>query len=187
MKRVAFFRNVNLGQGRSPTKPQLEAAFLAAGAALPQSFQTNGTVVFVADDARAAEAIVGRACALLREMTGLSEPAYVVDLPHLAALVENDPFAGIDREGVFDFSATFLPSAALAKLRAPLASPRGDLEIVRVTEYVALSVSRRVGVSIGNATLFLEKMLGVPATTRGWGTITRLVRKAHLSGNSCVG
>ncbi len=46
--RVAFFRNLNLGQARShsPTSGQLLAAFAAAGAGTAMNVQTNGTVIF---------------------------------------------------------------------------------------------------------------------------------------------
>jgi hypothetical protein len=66
---------------------------------------------------------------------------------------------------------------SLARLSALLISPRGDVELIRVTPFVVLSVSRKVGAGLGNPTPFLEKLLGAPATTRGWGTIERLVRR----------
>lgn len=45
---VAFFRNLNLGQRRNPTRVQLTDAFAALGATAVLSFRTNGTVVFAA-------------------------------------------------------------------------------------------------------------------------------------------
>ena len=46
--RVAFFRNLNLGQARShsPTSSQLLDAFVEAGARAPSHVGTNGTVVY---------------------------------------------------------------------------------------------------------------------------------------------
>jgi len=46
--RVAFFRNLNLGQARShsPTSGQLLDAFVAAGARSPSHVGANGTVVY---------------------------------------------------------------------------------------------------------------------------------------------
>jgi len=50
-RHVAFFRNLNLGQRRSPTRDQLMAAFAAAHATEVSPFQVNGTVVFRATEA----------------------------------------------------------------------------------------------------------------------------------------
>ncbi len=182
MKLVTFYRNVNLGQPRSPTRAQLEGALAEAGAGSPQSFQTNGTVVFAAESLAVARDIVARAALTLASVCGLREPAFTVELERLAALVAEEPFAEVEAENLYGFNASFMADEHLARLSAPLLSPRGDVELIRVTPFVALSVSRRVGAGIGYPTPFLEKLLGAPATTRGWGTIERLVaRHGHDS------
>ncbi|NUM47289.1 MAG: DUF1697 domain-containing protein [Anaerolineales bacterium] len=172
---VAFFRNVNLGHPKSPTRAQLEAAFTGAGAAFAQSFQTNGTVIFSGDTEQAARDTVARACDTLREECGMMEPAFIASLPHLIECVDTDPFANLPPEGMP--LASFLAPDGLASLSVAQRSPRGDVEIVRVTSQVVLSVSRKVMSSPGDPTPFLEKLLNGPATTRSWGTIQRLVRK----------
>ena len=45
---VAFFRNLNVGQRRSPTRDQLLDAFTAERAVDVLSHQSNGTVAFSA-------------------------------------------------------------------------------------------------------------------------------------------
>jgi uncharacterized protein (DUF1697 family) len=174
---VAFLRNVNLGQPGSPTRTQLESAFRAAGAGSARSFQTNGTLVFAARSLPVAQEITGRARQELGSACGLKEPAYLARLDHLTELVRSDPFAGREAPEVIYFAASFMPSGALARLPAPLVSPRGDLEVIVVTDQVALSVARRLGKTSGDPTSFIEKYLGVPVTTRSWGTIVRLVQK----------
>lgn len=183
MRFASFYRNVNLGQPRSPTRPQLEGALAKAGADSPQSFQTNGTVVFSAASLGVARAIVDTASASLAHVCGLREPAFTIALEPLIALVSENPFAGAQTKDLYGFNATFLPDDALARLTAPLVSPRGDVEVLRVTPFVVLSASRRVGAGIGYPTPFLEKLLGAPATTRGWGTIERLARKHGQTGD----
>ncbi len=174
---VAFFRNVNLGQPKSPTRTQLEGAFTEAGAAFAQSFQTNGTLIFSAETEQVAQDTVARACDTLRGVSGMKEPAFIASLPHLTALVDADPFADVPLEGVNMFCASFLAADGLARLSVAQRSPRGDVEVVRVTPQVVLSVSRKVMSSPGDPTPFLEKLLNGPATTRSWGTILRLVKK----------
>jgi uncharacterized protein (DUF1697 family) len=177
MRFVTFYRNVNLGQPRSPTRPQLERALSQSGAGSPQSFQTNGTVVFVAESLIVAREVVERAAGIMATTCGLREPAFTIELEPLARLVAEQPFARIDTEDVHEFAATFMADEDLARLTAPLVAARGEVEVIRVTPFVVLSVSRRVGAGTGYATAFLEKLLGMPATTRAWGTIERLTRK----------
>ena len=176
---VAFFRNVNLGHPKSPTRAQLEAAFTGEGATFAQSFQTNGTVVFSADTEQAARDTVARACDILREVCGMKEPAFIASLPHLIECVDTDPFANLPPEWMP--LASFLAPDGLTSLSVPQRSPRGDVEIVRVTSQAVFSVSRKVMSSPGDPTPFLEKLLNGPATTRSWGTIQRLVRKYRPS------
>jgi hypothetical protein len=108
---------------------------------------------------------------------GLREPAFTVEFEPLAKLVAESPFTGLEAEHPHEFNASFMADEHLARLAAPLVSPRGDVEVVRVTSFVALSVSRRSGAGGGYPTPFLEKLLAAPVTTRGWGTIERLIRK----------
>ena len=177
MRYVAFFRNVNLGQPKSPTKTQLESALVEAGASFASSFRTNGTAVIEADSGQVAGEIVARACQKLLLVCGLEQPAYVCSLEHLADLVAANPFADVDPDGVYQFSASFMPAEALASLELPLRSPHGDVEVLRVMSETALSVSRKLMSSPGDATPFLEKILRVPVTTRSWNTIVNLVKK----------
>jgi uncharacterized protein (DUF1697 family) len=165
VKYVAFFRNVNLGHPKSPTRIQLEEAFANAGAQSAQSFQTNGTLILAADNERTALKVTEAACRRLEAGCGLEEPVFICSFPHLAKLVADDPFAGVDLEDVYLCCASFMPSNAIIKVKAPLQSPSGDVEIIRVTSKTVLSIARKVGASPGSPTAFLEKML-CPVTTR---------------------
>lgn len=174
---AVFFRNLNLGRTNCPTKLQLEAAFLDAGAASAASLLTNGTLVYEVASIDEAKQVFDRACALLNTGCGLREPAFVRTVDYLAALVATDPFAGIDRASVYEFCVSFLQSPEVVPPTLPLASARGDVELIAVTPAEVLSLSRKFGASPGSPNAFLEKRLGSPLTTRAWNTLVRLVRK----------
>jgi uncharacterized protein (DUF1697 family) len=177
MKYVAFLRNVNLGQPKSPTRLQLESAFIAAGAESVQSFQTNGTLIFMANNEHSAGRITSRALETLKSICGLEQPAYVVSLQHLADLVNSDPFADIQPPDAYQFSASFMPPALIAQLQVPSASPLGDVMIVRATNHVVLSATRKSLVNPGDARPLFVRLYAAPVTTRSWNTILRLVKK----------
>ncbi|MCK9685183.1 DUF1697 domain-containing protein [Scleromatobacter humisilvae] len=174
---AAFLRNVNLGRTNSPTRDQLEAAFLAAGAATAQSFQVNGTLVFTPARGTRPRALAARACEALAASCGMREPVFVRSVDELRALVASDPFAGQVADGRDACCISFLGAPRKPLPTLPLATPRGDLELLRADDTHVLSVSRWVGASAGSPNAWLERTLGELATTRNWRTVVRLVEK----------
>jgi uncharacterized protein (DUF1697 family) len=174
---ASFFRNVNVGRPGSPSTAQLLAAFAAAGGADVATFLTHGNVVFTAPDAGAAERVARLAREALERACGLAQPTFTRSLPHLAALVAADPFAGAPTRDVYQQVVSFLPADAAPDLAPPLATARGDVELVRVAGAEAFSVTRKVNGQAGPANAFLERATGARATTRQWSTVVRLVAR----------
>lgn len=176
MKFAVFFRNLNLGRPPAPTRTVLEAAFTEAGALNACSFLTNGTVVFEAATPAKAARILKAAQATLRR-DGFDEPAALRDLDGLAALVARDPLAGVALDGVYAPCATFLIGAPADGVSLPPANPKGDVRVVSWHDGMLLSLTYKLGTSAGSPNAFVERTLNVPATTRVWNTVVRLVRK----------
>ena len=174
---AAFLRNVNLGRPRSPTRAQLEAAFLAAGAATAESLQVNGTLVFTLARGARPRALAARACEALAASCDMREPVFVRSVDELRALAASDPFARHVAEGRDACCITFLGAPRKPLPALPLATARGDLELLRTEDTPVLSISRWVGASAGSPNAWLERRLREPATTRNWRTILRLVEK----------
>lgn len=177
MKLAVFFRNLNLGRPPAPTRQQLESAFLEAGARSAQSFLTNGTLVFEPAPRSRGRREVEAACAVLERTLGFAEPAFVRSLPVLAALVAREPFRGIDPASVYERCITFLPAGFALPQDAPRANARGNVRIVEYAAADMFSVSLKPGASPGSPNAFAERQFGVPATTRAWNTVVRLVER----------
>ena len=174
---AAFLRNVNLGRPNSPTRAQLEDAFLASGAASAESFLVNGTLVFTLAPGARPRAVAARACEAMRASCGLREPVFVRSVAELRALVASDPFAGQAAQGRDACCISFLGAPRRALPALPVVTARADLELLRAEDTHVLSVSRWVGKSAGSPNAWLERTLGEPATTRNWRTVVRLVEK----------
>jgi len=202
MRYAAFLRNVNLGRPGSPTRAQLEAAFLDAGAREAASFQVNGTLVFTPGPGTRPRALAARACELMRASCGMREPVFVRSVAELRALVASEPFFEMRVSGLESCASgasakgelgtrnfqdltpasiccciTFLAAPRKPLPPLPIVTPRGDLELLRSDDTHVLSVSRWVGKSGGSPNAWLERQLGEPATTRNWRTVVRLVEK----------
>lgn len=176
MRHAAFFRNTNLGRPKSPTRVQLETAFLAAGARSAQSFLTNGTLVFEATGVAAAQ-VATQARDRLNAICGLTEPVFVRSVAQLARLVAGEPFATIAQGDVYECCATFLSAHAGRRVTVPQGTARGDVEIIGRQGDVVFSLSRKFGASPGSPNAYLEKVLGQQTSTRNWNTIVRLVAR----------
>ncbi|NDZ16186.1 DUF1697 domain-containing protein [Variovorax sp. WS11] len=177
MKHAVFFRNLNLGRPRCPTRAQFEAAFLAAGAESAASLLTNGTLVFEARTKTLARKVLAQASQTMAAECGLREPGFLRSVEQLAELVALDPFARVDRDSVYEVCITFLDAKHPALPALPLVSKRDDVVLLSATEGEVFSASRVVGNTPGSPNAFLEKLLGTPASTRAWNTVVRLVDK----------
>ncbi|MGR4872409.1 DUF1697 domain-containing protein [Variovorax sp. LARHSF232] len=178
MRFAVFYRNVNLGRPNCPSKSQLERAFLEAGASVAASFLVNGTIAFEARNLAAARKVLARASALMAGECGLKEPGFLRELAALRELVESDPFRDVDASSVYGCCVTFLDAKAdLSRLPAGL--PGGEIEVIRAVGGEVMCVARQLPhkKSAGSPNAFIEKALGLPATTRIWNTVVRLVAK----------
>ncbi|WP_137123379.1 DUF1697 domain-containing protein [Segeticoccus rhizosphaerae] len=169
---VAFFRNLNLAQGLSPTRPQLIDAFATAGASVALSFQTNGTVLFTARrPGQAARDVV----TVLTPACGYADKVIVRSARWVTELSERlirGGFAEANAEvSLFDGPATF-PEPV------PWTPGSGRVSVVEADGQHAVSVNERPRTSY--ATPALERLLAVPVTSRGAGTMIRLAYKIQL-------
>ncbi len=176
MRYAVFFRNLNLGRANCPTRAQLEAAFLDAGAVAAQSFLTNGSIAFDAGSLRSARTVLAQASQRMAAQCGLKEPGFLREMPYLAALVDATPFQHTDLARVYGCYVTFLHADA-GPVPLAAASPRGDVDVVQRTATEVFTVAYQRGKSPGSPNAFIEKALAMPATTRAWNTVVRLVDK----------
>jgi uncharacterized protein (DUF1697 family) len=168
---AALLRGINLGARNRVAMADLRAIVEGLGAEQVNTYVQSGNVVL-----RSALAAGRLAAAIeegIRKDLGLDVPVIVRTAPQLRALVKGNPFAG-PKVDVKTLHVTFLASKPAAKRVADL---RGEsfepdaLELVRGD--VCLSCPNGYGrTKLGNT--FLERRLGVPATTRNWRTVTML-------------
>ena len=74
---------------------------------------------------------------------------------------------------------TFLTESVKPKPKVPLWSNKRDVEVLEVAKREFFSLSHEVYGRFGFPNLFIEKTFKVPATTRNWRTINKLVEFAN--------
>lgn len=168
---VAFFRNLNLGQGWSPTRPQLVGAFEAAGATEVVNVQVNGTVVFTHPAPRRAtdEVLAALKVQTTYDDIAVVRPArWVVDLAGWLRGLEVPE--GTATEVVL-FDARALP------VELPWSTAGGVLTVVRGDRRHAVATTAPGGLRGSSAGPVLQGLTGVKGTARGAGTMLRLAER----------
>jgi uncharacterized protein (DUF1697 family) len=160
---VAFFRNLNVGQRGSPTTAQIVEAFTRAGATDVTSVRSNGTVLF---RSTAPARTRDRVCSSLIRHTDWCDVAPVRDAPWVLALAERlRTLEGNAEVAVFDARRDF-PQAL------PWRPEGARVTVVEADRRHALAVDDEPRTSY--ATPVLERLLGVPVTSRGAATLLRV-------------
>jgi uncharacterized protein (DUF1697 family) len=166
---VAFFRNLNLGQGWAPTRSQLEDAFTAVGADRADSVQVNGTVVL---DHPAPVRAAAEVRAHLRELTGYADIVVVRRASWLLDLLRRADGLALP-DGV-PTEVAFYDSRAPCPLDPPWTSPDGRLLVHAGDHLHAISTFRGASGRGSNATVVLEGVTGVRVTSRALATVRRV-------------
>lgn len=168
MLHVAFMRNANQGQRGMPATADILTAFQDAGATWVATFQSNGTIVFDADDP---QGVVDDMRAALETRSTFHGAILTTSLAFVADVVERQAEApDVDRRELTLF--------------------RPDLEIVDAVKAAERAAYRRCTIidhgpgwavlsnerdRESNGTPVIEDVVGTPATSRGLPTLTRLV------------
>ena len=162
---VAFFRNLNLGQRRSPSRADLLAAFAAEGVIDALSHQVNGTVAFTPPDGRAAQEVADAVVDRLEPVSEWSDVVLVRSVEWLESLDVDELPDGCE--------LTLMDGPEPFPEVVPWDPGRGEATVLRADGCHAIVLNHRERRSSG--TPVIERRLGVPATSRGIGTVQRLL------------
>ena len=171
-KAVAFFRNLNLGQGWAPTRPQLIRSFEESGATDVVNVQVNGTVIFTH---RAPVAATQAVLARLHPLSGYADVAVVRSAPWLRELVAR--LVDLDLDPDTPAEVSFFDARPPFPLDLPWTAPDGRLVVVAGDHRHAVSTWSREARTGSNGTAVLQEIVGAPVTSRGLETVRRVVAR----------
>ncbi len=173
---VALLRGINLGSRNKIAMPALRGVFEGLGHEDVKTYIQSGNVVFTADakdPTRLAAEIEER----VRGDLGVTASVLLRTGDELDAVVAANPFVG-RKADASKLHVTFLTVAPAKDQVAELGRPPGEAaEMSLVGREVFLYCPEGYGCTkLNNA--FIEKRLGVAATTRNWKTVTTLAAMA---------
>jgi uncharacterized protein (DUF1697 family) len=172
---VAFLRAINVG-GRAVVKmTDLRETFAAAGCRDVRTYIQSGNVIFESPTENTA-ALFQKVRVQLRKLLG-QEPGVVFrSVREFEGMVRSAPFQSLEAEPGIKLCVVFLSQKPRSRPRFPLVSAPEAVEAVGMKNLDVFVVSRRKKNGFhGFPNGFIEKQLGVPATTRNWSTVLKIV------------
>ena len=171
---MAFLRAINVAGHARVAMTDLAAAFSAAGCREVTTYIQSGNVLFTCDPGRTA-ATCANVRARVRALIG-GEPEIVFRTAgDIEGLVRRAPFAAFESEPGIKLYVAFLAAPPPASPTFPLLLPKEGLEAFGMTKADVFIVSRRKPNGFyGFPNNFIERELGVTATSRNWSTVTKI-------------
>jgi uncharacterized protein (DUF1697 family) len=171
---VAFLRAINVAGHAIVKMDVLRGAFTAAGCQNVQTYIQSGNVIFDGPDD--ADALFRKVRIQLRKLLG-GEPGVLFRTGReLQALVRGLPFKSVQSEPLIKLYVVFLSEKPLIQLKLPLVSQKEAVEAIAMKKLEVFVVShRKPNGFYGFPNNFIEKELGVSATSRNWSTVTKIV------------
>ncbi|HEX5965409.1 MAG TPA: DUF1697 domain-containing protein [Pyrinomonadaceae bacterium] len=170
-KYVALLRKINVGGQNVIKMDALREAFEAAGLKNVRTFQQAGNVVFETT----AKNPVAKIERVLSVSFDSDLKAIVFSLDELANIAKRNPFERVEQGDVM-LCVAFLADKPAQTPKLPLKSTTENLEMISVRDRAAFVVARRKKSGwFGFPNNFVEKELGVTATTRQWSTLRKLI------------
>ena len=177
-KYIALLRAVNVGGHGLVAMTDLRAAFTAAGCRNVSTYIQSGNVLFEASGGAAT--ITKKVRAALRAIVDGDPEVMLRTVAALREMVEAAPFREAQASAETKPYVAFLSRRPGHVPRLPLAVAAEAVELVGMTGREVFAVSgRKKNGGFGYPNLVVEKAFGVPATSRSWSTVTKLLLLAE--------
>ncbi|HEX4919973.1 MAG TPA: DUF1697 domain-containing protein [Candidatus Bathyarchaeia archaeon] len=176
-KYVALLRGVNVGGHTRLKMPDLVQVCESLGFHNAKTYLQSGNVVFD-NDSRDGSSVAMQIEKRLKDHLGLQVSVFIRTPNDLARIVAGQPFKNRDRTRLH---VTFLKSTPKKNREAEIrAVARGGEEFSISNLEVYLFLPNGMGkTKLSNN--FIEKTLGVPATTRNWTTTNALLEMTRTN------
>jgi uncharacterized protein (DUF1697 family) len=175
---VALFRALNVGGNNLIKMDVLRSLCEAAGLKNVKTFLVAGNVTFESNS-RNTTLLASKIEKQLFALTKRELKVIVLPLEDLTTIAKQDPFKKIDSTDAM-LCVIFLAATPANTPKLPLTSTTEYFEVLDIGDRVAFVVARRKPNGwFGFPNGFMEKQLGVVATTRQWSTIKKFVAFAE--------
>ncbi|HET6924293.1 MAG TPA: DUF1697 domain-containing protein [Candidatus Saccharimonadales bacterium] len=170
-------------RGIGPTNPNMRGeklceVFTSLGFANVQSVITSGNVLFESDIADTAKLEAMVEAALPRQLS-FSSTTFIRSQAELQALVDADPFPGVEQGPQHYITMTFLKTQPQDGPTLPYRPANGGYEVLALYDRAISATLDQTREKTPNLMAWLEKNYGKNITTRTWKTVNKLLDKLN--------
>ena len=169
-----MLRGVNLGAHNRIKMDALRALCESLKLEDPRTYVQSGNVIFAARKTDL-PAVGRRLRPKLRALIGAEAVVLFRSHRDLEELASRAPLKALADDPEAKLYVSFLSRPPSRKPAFPLVSLHEALEVSRLGEVEVFVVSRKKNGRYGFPNKFVETALGVPATTRNWATVAKLL------------
>jgi len=174
MRYVAFLRGINVGK-RRVKNDALGKVFTGLGFENVKILIASGNVLFDAE-ATSESTLTKTVEHALEKALGFDVSVMLRSIPELQAMLDRDPFKGVEVTKQTRLYVTLLAEKTKSTLKLPYASEDGRFRILSRSDREVYSVlALEEGARTVDLMAILEKEYGKGATTRNWNTIQKAV------------
>jgi uncharacterized protein (DUF1697 family) len=172
----AFLRGINVSGQKLIKMTELAKIFTDAGCSHVKTFIQSGNVVFDTSEP-GAKVVEVKLEKVLAKSLGYSVDVFVRTAEEISQIVDMQPFVVFDNNSDVKKYVTFTKQLLPASLKLPLLSPTGDVELIMTSSNNIFSLAHPAKDGrYGFPNSFIEKTFRIPATTRNWNTVCKMVK-----------
>ncbi|MBL7691659.1 MAG: DUF1697 domain-containing protein [Flavipsychrobacter sp.] len=169
---VALLHGINLIGQRPVSVDELNKYFELAGFTNIRAFIQTGIILFDSDETNES-LIQSNIEDFIYSNLGYRVNVLIRMIHDVKKVIKNNPFDNLSNSEKQNLYVTFLSNAPAPALRGALGVYSNDAEYARVVNKEVYVYSPNYGMTCFSNN-FIERKLGVTATTRNWATITKL-------------
>jgi len=172
---VAFLRGINVSGQKLINMEALRKVLAEADFADVKTYIQSGNVLFTFDEKNSDE-LIPILEELIKTKFGFRTDVILRKYSDIESIVNSPLFSTLKFENDKKYYITFLKSEYPEKLTVPLFSQNMDVEIIHQDNMDLISISTLYKGTYGFPNNFIEKLTGIPATTRNPNTLEKILK-----------
>jgi uncharacterized protein (DUF1697 family) len=174
MKYLAFLRGINVTGYKIIKMEALRKMFEALGYENVKTYIQSGNVSFEAPKSK--DEVLSKTIETeIRKTFGFDVPVIIRTVPEIESIMKNNPFKKLMADGNARLHVTFLSASPEAKLKASLNDHKESKDLFHLKDKDVYILCYKGYSDSVFSNAFIEKKLGVGATTRNWVTINKML------------
>jgi len=172
---IAFLRGINVSGQKIIKMEALRQSLTDFGFGDVKTYIQSGNILFTTEE-QAANQLILNIENLIEKKFGFRTDVILRKLTDIEFIVNSAVFSNLRSDDGGKYYITFLKHAYPEPLTIPLFSKNRDVEVIYYNHMDLYSISTAYKGTYGFPNSFIEKLTGIPATTRNPNTLEKLLK-----------